>query len=282
MLLFPNAKINLGLRVIEKRGDGYHSIETIFIPVSLCDCLEFIEFRIPASTLEFSGIPIKGKTEDNMVLKAWQIMHRNHDIPNVRFHLHKIIPTGAGLGGGSADAAFVLKGLNAFFSCGCTPSILEKYASEIGSDCAFFIRNCPALGTGRGEILENVFIPFQHYEVLLVYPGIHVNTREAYAGIIPRKPEIPLNELLTLQVDAWQEAIRNEFEEPVFAKYPLLAELKNKILKAGAVYASMSGSGSTVYGIFREGELNGHQLQFKSFFSFAGKFLLQQNESELI
>jgi 4-diphosphocytidyl-2-C-methyl-D-erythritol kinase len=274
MLLFPNAKINLGLRVIEKRADGFHSIETVFIPVDLCDCLEFIETSAQASSIEITGTYIEGSPDDNLVLKAWQFMHRDYGIPSVSIHLHKIIPTGAGLGGGSADAAFMLKGLNEYFSCGCSHTELEAYASKIGSDCAFFIRNKPAMGTGRGEILKDVRIPLENYEVLLINPGIHIDTREAYAGISLQKPEISLNELILLPVKSWQKAITNDFEKHVFSRYPLISELKNSLIKMDAVYSSMTGSGSTVYGIFPEGVLQENEYRFDTFFCFRGKLLL--------
>jgi 4-diphosphocytidyl-2-C-methyl-D-erythritol kinase len=156
MILFPNAKINIGLRVIERRTDGYHSIETLFLPIGLCDILEFVETSALKSSLKITGLAIGGNPEDNLILKAWEIMHQNYSVPSIEAHLHKIIPIGAGLGGGSADAAFMLRGLNEYFSCGCSFEELESYAAELGSDCAFFIRNSPAIGTGRGEILEPI------------------------------------------------------------------------------------------------------------------------------
>jgi 4-diphosphocytidyl-2-C-methyl-D-erythritol kinase len=276
MLLFPNAKINLGLRVIDRREDGYHSIETIFVPVSLCDCLEFLETSGSTSTLEISGTGLEGTPEDNLVLKAWKIMLQNHAIPCVQVHLHKIIPSGAGLGGGSSDAAFMLKGLNEYFSCGCSQKQLETYASQIGSDCAFFIRNRPSLGTGRGEILEDMLLPLQNCEVLLVNPGIHVGTREAYSGVSPKMPEISLKQLIKIPVASWQKKIKNDFEKPVFEKYPLIADLKSRLTEMGAVYASMTGSGSTVYGLFREGELDKMNSCFDEFFTFKGKLITSE------
>jgi len=272
MILFPNAKINLGLRVIERRIDGYHSIETAFIPIDLCDILEFIESSAASPSLEVTGIAVDGSPEENLIFKAWRIMHRTHSIPSVKAHLHKIIPIGAGLGGGSADAAFMLKGLNEYFSCGCSPDELEAYAGELGSDCAFFIRNRSAIGTGRGEILNPVQISLLKYEILLVNPGIHVSTREAYASISPKKPENSLKELLSLPVTQWQQVIHNDFEESVFAAHPLIARLKHRMINCGAVYASMSGSGSSVYGIFQEGALDQMLPDFEQFYHFRGKF----------
>jgi 4-diphosphocytidyl-2-C-methyl-D-erythritol kinase len=268
MLLFPNAKINLGLRVIEKRTDGYHAIETVFLPVELYDSLEFIELSGSRCTFNMSGLDIGGNPEDNLVLKAWQIMRRNHGIPSVSIHLHKAIPAGAGLGGGSADAAFMLKGLNDYFTCGCSQTSLEEYALQIGSDCAFFIRNRPALGKGRGEILEDINLSLSQYELLLVNPAIHINTRDAYAGIKPNTPEVSLQKLISMPIGIWQETIVNDFELSVFKSFPAIAGLKNRLLAMGALYASMSGSGSTVYGIFNKGLLNEYAPEFEDYFCY--------------
>lgn len=262
MIIFPNAKINLGLRIIEKRSDGYHSIETIFLPVDLCDLLEFVETNDNKSSLDITGIPVEGDPQDNLILKAWKILNIHHPIPPVHAHLHKIIPIGAGLGGGSADAAFMLKALNDYFSCGCKTEELELYASELGSDCTFFIKNVPTIGTGRGELLEPIEIKLSEYEVLLVNPGIHIGTREAYAGVTPAVPLTSLHELIALPIEAWQDTIINDFEASVFKSYPVIGLLKQKMIEAGAVYSAMSGSGSTVYGIFRKNEITLDSLSF--------------------
>jgi 4-diphosphocytidyl-2-C-methyl-D-erythritol kinase len=255
MILFPNAKINLGLRVVEKRVDGYHNIETVFLPIGLNDVLEFVESTTVGVHIEVSGISLEGQPEENLVVKAWKIMHDQHGIPPVDIHLHKIIPIGAGLGGGSSDAAFMLKGLNEYYQCGCTTEQLEDIASSLGSDCAFFIRNKPAIGTGRGEILDPVELEMCGYELVLVSPGLHIATREAYAGVTPKKAGRPLRELLLFPVNQWQEYLVNEFEETVCRKYEKINEIKLELQQAGAEYASMSGSGSSVFGIFREGSI---------------------------
>jgi 4-diphosphocytidyl-2-C-methyl-D-erythritol kinase len=252
MLIFPNAKINLGLKVLEKRNDGYHSIETIFLPVDLCDCLEFTESESSHTSVEISGIEIQGSLEDNLVMKAWQIMHKHHNVPFIQAHLHKNIPIGAGLGGGSSDAAFMLKGINDYFNCGCSLQQLKNYASELGSDCAFFITNTPSIGTGRGEKLEEIDFSLPEYEILLVNPGIHIGTCEAYLLVNPGTPKFTLKKLVQMPVEMWQKEIVNDFELHIFRQYPLIANLKYKLMEMGAVYASMSGSGSTVYGIFRK------------------------------
>lgn len=255
MIVFPNAKINLGLRVVEKRGDGYHNIETVFLPIGLNDVLEFVESGDRKISIQVSGIQLEGRPEENLVVKAWEIMHEHCGIPVVDIHLHKIIPVGAGLGGGSSDAAFMLKGLNDFFECGCTIEQLENMASTLGSDCAFFIRNKPAIGTGRGEILDPVEPELSGYEMVLINPGLHISTRDAYNGIIPHKSERPLRELLLFPTNQWQEYLVNEFEDTVFKKHNKISEIKSDLIDAGAVYASMSGSGSSVFGIFSEGSI---------------------------
>jgi 4-diphosphocytidyl-2-C-methyl-D-erythritol kinase len=251
MILFPNAKINLGLNIVAKRPDGFHNIETCFIPIEICDILEFVEHnKKPAITI--TGIDVPGNPTENICLKAWELLHANYNIASVKIHLHKNIPVGAGLGGGSADAAFMIKGLNDFFKLGLTIDQLEEYASKLGSDCAFFIRNTPAFAEGRGEILTPVKIDIRNYKIILVNPGIHVSTREAYSLVNPKRPLNQLMEFLEKPLTTWQHAIINDFEEGVFSKYPEIAEIKKFLIQQGAVYASMSGSGSSVYGIFRD------------------------------
>ncbi len=273
MLLFPNAKINLGLRILEKRFDGFHSIETVFLPLNLTEVLEFIEEGKNSTTLTVTGIALEGDNEENLVVKAWHIMNEKFKIPPLSIHLHKTIPVGAGLGGGSADAAFMLKGLNEYFKCGCTHMELKIIAAELGSDCAFFIDNAPMLGTGRGEVLESLDIALHGYEILLIKPDIHIATREAYSGIVPAIPEKPLKKLLKGPIKEWQETIINDFELSVFKKYPEIELLKNKLLNMGARYAAMSGSGSAVYGIF-EAEIPVENFQdFKNCFVYKGRIL---------
>ncbi len=273
MLLFPNAKINLGLRILEKRSDGFHSIETVFLPLNLTDILEFIEEGKNSTTLTVTGIALDGDIEENLVVKVWHIMNEKFKIPPLSIHLHKTIPVGAGLGGGSANAAFMLKGLNEYFECGCTNVELKKFAAELGSDCAFFIDNSPMLGTGRGEVLEPFDIALHGYEILLIKPDIHVATRKAYSGIVPAIPKKPLKELIKKPINEWQETIINDFESLVFKKYPEIELLKNKLLNMGAEYAAMSGSGSTVYGIFEPGILAENFQDFKDCFVYKGRIL---------
>ncbi len=237
MLLFPNAKINVGLDVLRRRADGFHDIETLMVPVEgLCDVLELT----PAAVTEFvqTGMPLDCAPEDNLCMRAWRLMKDRYRIGGVKIHLHKVIPSGAGLGGGSADAAFVIKGLNGLFDLGIETGKLEKLAAELGSDTAFFIRNQPAVATGRGEVLTPAENPFAGKYIIIVKPEIHISTREAYSGVVPHVPEIPMRE--------------NAFETPLFASHPELARIKQELMNLGAVYASLSGSGSAIYGIFEE------------------------------
>jgi len=274
MLLFPNAKINLGLRVLEKRPDGFHNIETIFLPIQLYDILEFIEKRKGITTLNITGISLETENSDNLVMKAWQIMNKKFHIPSITIHLHKLIPIGAGLGGGSADAAFMLKGLNEYFNCGCNHDQLKNLAAELGSDCPFFIDNIPSLGTGRGEVLEPLAMSLEEYELFLVKPGIHVSTREAYSGTIPKMPERSLKLLIQNPINEWQQSVINDFELAVCLKHPEIQSIKSRLLELGAVYASMTGSGSAVYGVFKTGEIDNHQASFGDCFVCRGKLFV--------
>lgn len=249
MVSFPNAKINLGLNVIRKRTDGYHDLETCFYPVDWTDMLEII----PSSSFRFSstGLPIDGNAESNLVVKAYNLVKRDFDLPPVHIHLHKIIPMGAGLGGGSADAAFTLRQLNERFNLGLSELSLENYAAKLGSDCSFFISGVPKLGTGRGEILSPVSVSLKGKFLVIVKPNVHVSTAEAYAGIKPRPSDISVREVVESKpIQEWKHLLKNDFEESVFVKFPVIANVKNDLYDQGALYASMSGSGSSVFGIF--------------------------------
>lgn len=251
MILFPNAKINLGLNVTEKRADGYHNIETIFYPIKLCDILEInIDNTQNAMKLEISGIKLDHEKGDNLVEKAWKIMNQYHHIGGCTAKLKKVIPFGAGLGGGSADAAYCLIGLNSLFNLNLPIETLHEYAAQIGADCAFFIENKPALATGIGNLLTPATPNLKKKYLILVKPNIAMPTKDAYAGILPQKPKYSLSLINTLDVRDWKNYIKNDFEYPVFEKYPHINEIKHKLYKYGAIYASMSGSGTSVYGIF--------------------------------
>ena len=244
MILFPNAKINVGLRIKSKRADGYHELETIFYPVNYCDVLEIL----PSDEIAFtsSGIDIPG--DGNLCLDAYHLLKQDFNIPAVHIHLHKIIPIGAGLGGGSSDAAFTLKGLNDIFDLQLSSEQLRIYAVQIGADCPFFIENKPMLATGIGEVLESIDLDLSAYHIAIVKPDIHVSTAEAYSGVTPKEPLCSLRDLIKSPIKEWQ--FQNDFEQSVFSKHPAIKELKNLLYKQGAVYAAMSGSGSSVYGLF--------------------------------
>ena len=254
MISFPNAKINIGLHVVSKRTDGYHNLETVFYPVQLADALEVVETRRRKFT--FSGIPIDGAIENNLIYKAWKLLSEDFNIPPVHFHLHKAIPFGAGLGGGSSDAAFALKMLNDFFKLELTMAQLEKYASQIGADCSFFMHNKPLIAKGIGDQFSPLEIDLSAYQIIIVKPNVSVSTPEAYRNVAPAKPEFDLTTLPKLPVEEWKNEVKNDFENSVFLQYPQIKKLKDLLYSAGAVYASMSGSGSAVYGIFRHSPTN--------------------------
>lgn len=252
MICFPNAKINLGLNIINKRTDGYHNIETVFYPVDLKDALELI-IDEGTTNIELSqtGIIIPGDSKDNLCVKAYHLVKKDYKIPGIKAHLHKVIPTGAGLGGGSSDAAFFITTLNKL--CGLNLSIqqMQNYASVLGSDCAFFIENKTVFAEGRGNEFTPVAAPdLMGYWLVMVKPDIHVSTADAYAGVHPKPGKKRLSELIQLPVHLWKETIHNDFEDSVFKKFPELAQIKSNLYKEGAVYAAMSGSGATVFGIF--------------------------------
>ena len=263
MLVFPNAKINLGLNVVERRPDGYHNLETIFYPIPLQDVLEIVNFdenpNLPHPTdcdfmLHASGIPVIGKPEENLVVRAYHLLKVEFPIPPIHIFIYKHIPSGAGLGGGSSDAAYMLKLLRDKFSLPLSDDDLEERASRLGADSAFFIRNNPTFATGIG----NIFTPMPQlalkgYHFVLVKPDIFVSTRDAFALIHPHKPIKKLTEIVSLPISKWREAgLCNDFEESVFAKHPAIGSIKQKLYDLGADYASMSGSGSSLFGLYRE------------------------------
>lgn len=249
MVSFPNAKINLGLFITDRLPNGYHAIESCLFPIPWYDVLEFV----PSKQLQFalSGIAIPGNEKDNLVLKAYKLLRKDFSLPDLSVHLHKIIPMGAGLGGGSADAAFMLKMLNHEFQLFLDDSILEEYAAQLGSDCPFFIQNKPAIARGTGTDLKTITFDLKGYWLVLIKPDVHISTQEAYAGVSPKPSEVDLEELiLSKDFGRWKAELVNDFEASIFLKYPSLGELKSKLYESGAVYAAMSGSGSTIFGIF--------------------------------
>jgi len=268
MILFPPAKVNLGLNILFKREDGYHEIESCMIPTPFTDILEITE----ADEFEFlqTGLAIPGNLETNLCVKAYQLIKQKFAIPNVRIHLRKQIPMGAGLGGGSADSAYVLKGLSDLFKLNVSISELENLSAQLGSDCAFFIQNKPQIARGRGEILSEINIDLKGKYLILLNPRIHIGTKEAYDGVQPRAASKRIDEILLDSVDTWQSELLNQFEQSIFPKYPLIKELKDSLIQLGAVYASMSGSGSSVFGIYNEKPIE-IQLKLRNFLVFEGE-----------
>jgi 4-diphosphocytidyl-2-C-methyl-D-erythritol kinase len=250
MVVFPPAKINLGLDILSRRPDGYHNLESCFLPIPWHDVLEVI----PSARLEFtsSGLDIPGGSHSNLCLRAYHILAENHSLPPVHIHLHKAIPMGAGLGGGSADGAYTLKVLNEIFKLRLKREELIGYASRLGSDCPFFLFDSPMYATGTGTTLETLSLSLAGWHLVVVKPPIHVSTAEAYAGIRPEHPSKHVREILTqLPMEEWRQHLKNDFEISVFQKFPEIKKIKDWMYTHGATYASMSGSGSAVYGLFR-------------------------------
>lgn len=271
MIVFPISKINLGLRITAKRPDGYHNIETIFFPSGLHDALEFIvpEEDPGDDILVTSGIETGAPGTDNLVLKALALLRENHRIPHLRIHLHKAIPVGAGLGGGSSDAACFIKSVNRFFSFAITDEELHSSALKLGSDCPFFIDAKPAYATGRGEIMSPVKVDLEGYYMVLLNPGVKISTKEAYANCIPRIPEQSLPDIISRPVEEWKGAVVNDFEAYAVSRFPLIGELKSELYGSGAVFSLMTGSGSSVFGFFRKKpELTGN---LKKYLIYSGK-----------
>jgi 4-diphosphocytidyl-2-C-methyl-D-erythritol kinase len=261
MLFFPNCKINLGLHISNKRADGFHEIATVFYPVTLKDAVEIIPLRHSTKEVVFtaSGLTVDGDQADNSCIKAYHLLKKDFPaLPAIQLHLHKAIPMGAGMGGGSADGAFTLQLLNQKFNLNLSPATLLDYALQLGSDCPFFIINKPCYATGRGEILEEIDLDLSKYVTVLVNPHIHVNTGWAFAQLSISgsgrftRPEPFLNEAIRQPIDTWKNILENDFERPVFEKYPVIKNIKETLYAQGAIYAAMSGSGSTVFGIFEK------------------------------
>lgn len=253
MITFPNAKINLGLNIVEKRPDGYHNLETIFYPIPLQDALEITPWKGGERKYKLaqSGIQIAGDDEHNLVVKAYKLLDNLHNLPPIEINLLKHIPSGAGLGGGSADAAFMLCMLNQHFQLNIPNEQLEVYAAQLGADCAFFVENKPTFAEGIGNIFSPIELSLKGYKLLLVKPDIFVSTRDAFAQIKPKRPSISLKEVAKMPVEAWKTYMVNDFEESVFPQFPAIADIKAKLYDMGAIYASMSGSGSSVFALFK-------------------------------
>ena len=249
MIQFPNCKINLGLSILAKRADGYHELETIFYPIAISDALEIL----PSDNLSLTqtGIAVPGDPTQNLCLKAYHLLKKDFpEMSPVRIHLHKVVPIGAGLGGGSADCAFTIKSLNSVFDLGLDDKAMQAYASQLGSDCAFFIENNPKYCFGKGDQFAEITVSLKGKYIVLVNPNIHISTAEAYGSIKPKPANVDLQIALSQPVATWKDAILNDFETSLAPKYPVIQEIKDTLYELGAVYASMTGSGSTVFGIF--------------------------------
>ncbi len=252
MILFANAKLNIGLQVIAKRTDGYHELNSVFYPLPIYDIIELLETTAAETTLNIQGERIPGNLYDNLCIRAFELLKKDYGIPPVSIDLVKQIPIGAGLGGGSADASFVLKGLNTLFQLNLTEEQLAGYAAKLGADCPFFIANNPVFATGIGTDFKDLNLNLDGYHLVVIMPNIHISTAEAFAAVQPKAPEVNLEEAIRLPIQEWKFHIRNDFEDGIFESYPLLKEIKETLYQKGAIYASMSGSGAAIYGIFWE------------------------------
>lgn len=254
MITFPNAKINLGLNIVEKRPDGYHNLETIFYPIPLQDALEITPWEGGERKYKLtqSGILIAGDDENNLVVKAYKLLDELYNLPPIEINLLKHIPSGAGLGGGSADATFMLCMLNQHFQLNIPNQQLEVYAAQLGADCAFFVENKPTFAEGIGNIFSPIEVSLKGYKLILVKPDIFVSTRDAFAQIKPKRPTMSLQEVAKMPIEEWKTYMVNDFEESVFPQFPAIADIKASLYEMGAIYASMSGSGSSVFALFKE------------------------------
>lgn len=269
MIAFPNCKINLGLSIVSKRPDGYHELETIFYPVGLKDMVEVIQTDNTHPSIDFTntGLAIPGYLNQNLCVKAYELLKKDFpSLPNVKIHLHKIIPMGAGLGGGSSDATAVLKLLNQLFNLGLKQKQLIDYAAQLGSDCAFFVHEKACHATGRGEILTPFNCDLSDYQIVLIHPAIHISTAWAFSQLTPGIKEKSIAEIVAQPIESWKDNLVNDFERPIIAAHPTIGAIKNNLYQKGAIYASMSGSGSSVFGLFNKTIPLSHSLfgdQFK-------------------
>ncbi len=250
MVTFPNAKINLGLNIIEKRTDGYHNIESVFYPIAWSDALEMVKAN--SFSFQSSGLEIPGNEDSNLICKAYRILEEKGCLKgvSVNIHLHKVLPMGAGIGGGSADGAFALKMLNELFELDLGVKELETLAEKLGSDCPFFIENKPKFCFGKGTEFEEIEISLKGKYMVLVNPQIHISTSEAYSGVLPCKPKLLIKDIVSWPISKWKDTLKNDFEAKIIENHPKIGQIKNSLYDNGALYASMTGSGSTVFGIF--------------------------------
>lgn len=273
MITFPCAKINLGLNIVSKRPDGYHNLETVFYPIPLTDALEikYMDEKFPSESpcdLKITGKDVDCNEEDNLVIKAYQLLAADFQLPRVHSHLVKRIPTQAGLGGGSSDAAYMIRLLDERFRLNIGIPEMERYAAKLGADCAFFITADPSYAEGIGDVLMPVDVPgagLGGYYLAVVKPSVAVSTRDAYAAIVPKTPSKCCRDIVRQPIETWKDELVNDFEAPIFAMHPELAAIKQSLYDAGAVYAAMSGSGSALFGIFRE-QPTGLEKEFEGMF----------------
>lgn len=253
MIDFPGSKVNLGLRITQKLDNGYHSLESVFLPIQFSDVLEIIPTSDSETQFNYSGFEISGDSKNNLIYRAWQILNEDFSIPPSKIYLHKVVPMGAGIGGGSADGSSMLKLINEHFKLGITQNKLELYAKELGADCPFFIRNKSAYVEGIGEIMSPISLNLSGYHFFLVAPGIHINTGEAFKNCQPKQHETSLKEIIEKNsISSWKDLVKNDFEDYAFKSFPELRKIKEQMYKAGALYASMSGTGSSIYGFFEK------------------------------
>jgi len=252
MIRFPNGKINIGLSVVEKRPDGYHNIETVFYPISLEDALEILPSPTLDTQLHLSGTILSGNESENLVLKAYTLLAQQFQLPPLHFYLHKIIPPEAGLGGGSSNAAFALKMIDEMFGLALSKEQLHDFAEKLGADCPFFIENSPVFASGKGDVFQKIALDLSPYTLLVVKPPCSVSTKEAYNNIVPKQARCFLLEAVKQPITEWKNLIFNDFEPFAFKKHPEIQHIKETLYEQGALYASMSGSGSAVYGIFHQ------------------------------
>jgi 4-diphosphocytidyl-2-C-methyl-D-erythritol kinase len=272
MIQFPHCKINLGLNVVDRRSDGFHDIETVFYPVSWKDALEIVPAHDGIFQFRSTGLAIAGDSDQNLCVRAFRLLQSDFGLPGVKMHLHKVIPMGSGLGGGSSDGAFTLKILNELFALNLSNEQLRKYACLLGSDCAFFIENQPRFASGKGEQFEQIAIDLSGIFITIVIPDVHVATADAYRMVVPQMPKKSLRETVLLPLAEWRDIVVNDFEKPVFEKHPVIGAIRTELYDAGAIYVSMSGSGSAVYGLFRENPHSGIS-RFHQFTHYFGAIL---------
>lgn len=273
MIVRPNAKINIGLNIVSKRPDGFHNLETLMVPLCMADELKLTENKhIGAKKFELSidGLAIDGALDSNLVSRAYYLLNADFTLPPVKASLRKQVPMGAGLGGGSADCAFMITALNKMFDLKLSVQDMQRYASMLGSDCAFFVQDKPAYATGRGEILTPVKLDLSDYTIVVVKPDVHVNTSQAYGLLAPQAPKYPIMDLLSKSPEEWPGKMVNDFETPIFGMYPVLSNIKDELYRLGAAYASMTGSGSAIYGLFRN-KPDFESLKFDNCFVWQGK-----------